>query len=446
MDADQQMELFFGCTYIQDIHRIFVPSGALLKPEQFNATYGGYVFAMDDSGSKTTRKAFEALTESQLVRHPKAESSCFRPRLGSGELVEEHGRVLVNTYVPAVVPRKAGDVGPFLSHLAKVLPDPHDQAILLAYMAACVQYKGTKFQWAPLIQGAEGNGKSLFTYCMIAAISRQYCHIPPASEIGEKFNSWLFQRLFIGVEDIYIPEQKRELAEILKPMITGEWGAMRAMQRDQVMGDICCNFIFNSNHKDAVRKTGNDRRFCVFYCAQQSAEDIVRDGMGGSYFPDIYDWLKRRDGYAAVTDFLHTYPIPDALNPATICQRAPVTSTTHEAISLSLGGIEQEIMEAVEEGRPGFAGGWISSMFLERLLKEKRRDMSLPLNRRREMLRQLGYVPHPHLIGGRVNNPVTPDGGKPRLFVHRDSPHILLTVPKVIAEQYQKDQLTNVFG
>ena len=445
MGDEEQIRLFKGCVYIQDIHRIFVPSGSLLKPEQFNATYGGYVFSMDDSGAKTTRKAFEAFTESQLVHQPKAESSCFRPSLDPGAIVKQYGKVLVNTYVPAVIPRQQGDVSRFLNHMGRVLPDPNDRAILLAYMAACVQYKGVKFQWAPLIQGAPGNGKSLFTYCMVAAIGRQYSHIPPASEIGEKFNSWLFQRLFVGVEDIYIPEQKRELAEILKPMITGDWGAMRAMQRDQVMGDICCNFIFNSNHKDAVRKTSDDRRFCVFYSAQQTAEDIQRDGMGGSYFPDIYDWLKNDGGYAVVTEFLHTYPIPDHLNPAGKCHRAPVTSTTHEAIASSMGGIEQEVLEAVDEGRPGFAGGWISSMFLERLLKEKRKDNAMPLNKRREMLRQLGYVPHPHLTGGRVSHPVAPDGGKPRLFIRVGSPHTGIVVPKEISEQYAKDQLTNVF-
>jgi hypothetical protein len=65
--------------------------------------------------------------------------------------------------VPINTPRKAGDAGPFLRHLAKLLPDERDRSILLAYMAASIQHKGVKFQWAPLIQGAEGNGKTLLT-------------------------------------------------------------------------------------------------------------------------------------------------------------------------------------------------------------------------------------------------------------------------------------------
>ena len=441
LGPEQQMEFFGGCTYIQDIHRVFTPKGMMLKSEQFNATFGGYVFQLDDSGSKTTRKAFEAFTESQVVRYPKAESTCFRPLLAPGKLLKEDDRLLVNTYVPAKTPRKKGDPGRFLGHLDKILPDATDQQILLAYMAACVQHKGVKFQWAPLLQGVQGNGKTLFTRCVAAAIGKKHTHLPRASEIDEKFNSWLFNMLFIGVEDIYVPNQKREIIEILKPMITGEWLACRAMQQDQAMKDVCCNFIFNSNHRDAIRKTRNDRRFAIFYTAQQDRDDKIRDGLTKNYFSGpsgIYRWLET-EGYAIVTDFLHTYPIPEEFNPANGWE-APVTSTTDEAIEAGIGGVEQEIIEAIEEGRPGFANGWVSSMALELLLRAKRKDMAVTINRRRDILRSLGYEWHPALNSGRVNNPVAPDNGKPRLFIHINSPDRAIDTAAAVAIAYQSAQ------
>lgn len=440
LGQEQQATYFKGCVYVQENHRVFVPSGALLKSEQFNASYGGFTFQLDDGNGKTTRKAFEALTESQCVRFPKAEAVCFRPKLDPGAIIEQDGMTLVNTYVPVDTPRVTGDAGPFLRHLEKILPDQRDQVILLSYMAACVQYKGVKFQWAPLIQGTFGNGKSLFSKCVVAAIGMKYSHLPPAKEIDEKFNSWLFNKIFIGVEDIYVPEQKRELIEVLKPMITGDWLAKRAMQQEQVMRDVCCNFIFNSNHKDAVRKTKDDRRFCVFFSAQQSRDDILRDGMGGDYFPALYDWLKDAGGYAVVNELLHTYPIPDEYNPAGKCHRAPETSTTWEAIAHGLGSVEQEILEAVDEGRPGFRGGWVSSMALDILLKLKRKDGAIPINKRREMLIDLGYDWHPALNSGRVNNPVMPDNGKPRLFIKTGNEAILLKTSAEVAKAYEEAQ------
>ena len=437
----QQIEHFDKCVYIQSLHRVFTETGALLKQDQFNATFGGYVFQMEsDAGGKTTRKAWEAFTESHAVRYPKAELTCFRPELASGALVQENGRTMVNVYVPIDTPRTVGDVSPFLIHMGKVLPDKKDQLILTSYMAACIQHKGVKFQWAPLIQGIEGNGKTLFTRCVTYAIGDTYVHMPRADEISEKFNEWLFNTLFIGVEDIYVPDHKREVMEIIKPMITSDRLACRAMQTAQVMRDVRCNFMFNTNYKEAMRKTRTDRRFCVFYTAQQNPGDIERDGMDGGYFPDLYKWLKTQNGYSIVAQYLETFAIPDELNPATYSQRAPETTTTGEAVKMSMGGIEQEIIEAVEEGRPGFVSPWISSMALEKLLEQKRMMRAIPPNKRREMLQQLGYDWHPGLKNGRVNNMTLTDGGKPRLFIKDDHIHCNLEHPAEIARVYQEAQ------
>lgn len=420
VNNDLQLEMFAGCVYIRDLHRVLVPGGNMLKPEQFKVAYGGYTFTMDTANEKTTRDAWEAFTQSQAYRCPRADSPCFRPDQPPGAIIQRGGQTFVNTYWPVEVPRIAGDGTPFLTHLAKVLPDDRDRFILLCYMAACVQHKGVKFQWAPLLQGVEGNGKTLFTRCVAEAIGERYVHMPPAHEISEKFNSWLFGNIFIGVEDVFVSNNKQEIFEILKPMITGDRLARRAMQTDQVMSNVVANFMFNSNHKDGLRKTQNDRRICTLFCAQQQAEDLKRDGMDGDYFPKLYDWL-RADGYAIVSDLLHTFPIPDEYNPATKCQRAPVTTSTSLAIAASTGGVEQEVYEAIAQGLPGFCGGWISSIQLDRLLERLGAARRVTHSKRKEMLEALGYVYHPALVEGRVNNLVLPDGGKPRLFVHKDS-------------------------
>jgi hypothetical protein len=198
--------------------------------------------------------------------------------------------------------------------------------------------------------------------------------------------------------------------------------------------------MLNSNHRDALRKTRNDRRFCNFFTAQQDFSHLARDGMDGDYFPRIYTWLKS-DGYAIVADYLERYAIPDALNPAGACHRAPETTSTLEAIAVSMGGIEQEILEAVEEGRPGFAGGWISSVAVERLLHGINAKRSIPHNRRRELLQSLGYDWHPALPGGRTNNPIPLDENKkPRLFIREGHIHANLTGPAEVARAYQEAQ------
>ena len=451
LDASRQEEFFKGCVYIQEAHKILTPDGDLLRSEQFNAVYGGYSFQLDDTGEKTTRKAWDAFTESQVLRYPKAHSTCFRPDLPTSALVREDKRILANTYHPIDTPRKVGDVLPFLTHLQKILPNDRDQQILLSFMAAGVQYKGVKFQWAPLLQGCEGNGKTLFTRCMAFCVGRKYVHMPPAHNLVEKYNDWLFDKLFIGIEDIYVPEHKLEIIEILKPMITGDDMAMRAMQQGQVMREVTANFMLNSNHKSAVRKTRKDRRFCVFYTAQQDPRDIERDGMGGDYFPKLYNWLKGEGdysnhglnhGYSIVNNFLTEFKIPTEFNPATFAaHRAPVTSSTEEVIRQSLGAVEQELLEAIEENRPGFAGGWVSSVALDKLLYNLRANRSIPPNKRREILNELGYDWHPNLHDGRSSTAIPlDDNKKPRLFIKDGHIAINLKTPAEIVKSYVEAQ------
>jgi len=448
MGATQMMEYFANCVYICDIHRVWCPNGSLLKSEQFNAMYGGYVFAMDASNDKTTKKAFEAFTESQCVNFPKADGMTFKPQIDTGAIITLEQQRLVNTYVPIDIDIKPGDVTPFLKHLALLLPDEHDRAILLSYMSACIQHKGYKIQWTPLIQGVEGNGKTLFTRCVAYAVGRRYTHMPKASDLDNKFNGWMVNKLFYGIEDIYVAGHKSEILETLKPMITGGDGLeIQGKGADQVTRDICGNFMMNSNHKDAVRKTQNDRRFCVFYTAQQEEIDLKRDGMDGDYFPDLYNWLKG-GGYSHVAHYLSTYAIPVELNPTTKCQRAPETSSTREAIELSMGGIEQEILEAIEEGQPGFANGWASSFAIDILIDKMR--IRIPRRKRRDIMRSLGYDWHPALLHGRVNHAIAFTGsdkaGKPRIYIKQGHIHQNLESPAEVARYYctaQGDPIAN---
>lgn len=437
LSIEQQLQFFQGCTYIRNKHRVSVPDGGLLTPDQFRVVYGGYIFAIDNLGDKTTRNAWDAFTQSQGYKTPMVNQTCFRPELPPMSIVDEENTTMLNTYTPVNVVMRQGDVTPFLRHMSSLLPDDNDRLILLSYMAACVQHVGVKFQWAPLLQGIEGNGKTFAANCIAYAVGHRYTHVPDANDLSNRFNAWIENRLFIIIEEIYV-RGRFDLINTLKPMITNRRIGMQAKGLDQFTGDNRANFFLCSNHKDAIVKTQKDRRYCVFYTAQQVPSDLVKlgwinpDGRPNGYFPELYRWANN-GGYAAVAYYLATMQIPDIYNPADMCHRAPITSSTEESIHIGLSGLHQDIQEAVGEGRQGFCAPWISSMALSRMLTGYKK---ISPTRRREVLEDLGYIPHPGLPNGRVNKTIPGEGGKPRLYVLSTSQECHLVGHNEIIESY----------
>jgi len=438
LDLEGQREWFKGCTYVIGAHRVLMPNGMLLKPDQFRVARGGFEFFIDPAGGRPTKSAFEAFTESRITRFPKTDAMCFRPEIPPATIVEEGGLTMVNTYVPAVVILGDGDVLPWFDLVAKLFPNNHDRGVILAYLAALRQHPGIKFRWCPLIQGVEGNGKGVIMSTAEYAVGERYTHKPNAKELadsGAKFTGWLDRKLLILIEEIYVSD-RREALDALKPLITDDRVEIQHKGADQVTSENRANFILTSNHKDAIMVTRNDRRYAVFYTGQQTKDDLARDGMAGDYMPKMWRWL-RGGGFANVAGWLDRYQIPDELNPATTCHRAPATSSTDEAIRESRSVIEQEILQAIEEGRAGFAGGWVSSVALTRLLREINR--TVPPRKRASVLATLGYVPHPI---GQIHTPIFGEENKrPVLYVQEGSIQALnYTVERDVISAYCKAQ------
>jgi hypothetical protein len=438
--VEGQAKHFQGCVYVQDVHRIMLPySGALVKPEQFKARFGGYFFSLDEGNVKTTTDAWEVFTLSRALEFPRADGLAFLPAEAPGALIEQQGRKVVNTYWPCVTDKREGDAAPYWGLVRKMLPDPRDAEILLSYQASMIQYPGRKFGWAPVIQGTEGNGKTLLLTCIQECLGLKYCHWPKADKLSKDFNAWMLGKLAYLVDEIYVPGHRHQVVESLKAMITGTELEIEGKGVDQFTAAMAGNFLFATNHQDAITVNESARRFAMLFCAQQSADDLRRDGMDGDYFPNLWNWL-RAGGFGIVHNYLATYPIAEEFNPTGKCHRAPKTSSSRAAIVAGQGSAEQEIQEQIDQGAVGFRDGWVSSIWLDRLLTAKGLERALPIKRRKEILQGMGYSHHPGLREGRTDNPVSPDMSKPRLYIREGHPLAGLTGASEIARAYELAQ------
>lgn len=355
--AQEIKQLFAGCTYIGTLNEILGPQNTFYDSSTFNAKFGGKHYVIDSQG-KVTDEAWKAATRSTLWTVPKIDHIRFLPTRPHGEMItDELGRIGINTYTPARIERREGNPQPFLDHMAKILPVQDDRNILFGYMAHVVKYPGHKIPWAPLVQSAQGIGKGVIKEVMSHAVGMIYTHFPNAAmmaDSGAKFNGWMRNKLFILCDEIRVDE-KRDMIEALKPLISESRIEVQSKGVDQRLDDNFTNWMFFSNFKDAIPVTSNDRRFAVFYSPLQTYSDILHEGMDETYFNNLWAWLNA-GGFEIVNDWLMRYPIERGAIP----MRAPVTSSTAEAINASRSPLEQLIVEAIEEGAAGFRGGYLS--------------------------------------------------------------------------------------
>lgn len=409
MMLHEQQQYFKGCVYVADLGEVLTPSGVFMKPATFKSMYGGFTFEIGTDSFE--KNAYLAFTENRLHSYPKVITTMFEPELPFGEI--DPIRSAVNVYRPDPnVSAVEGDVTPFLLHLSRMIPDERDRRILLTWMAAVVQYPGQKFQWAPFVQGTEGNGKSMIGQILKRAVGPQYVHEPFSDDLANKFNDWQENKILIIVEELALGE-KADTMNNLKTWVTQKHIEMQAKGGKKMMRPNKANWIIFSNFQNGLIFTANDRRYCVFFTAQQSREDMVRDGMVDDYFPRLWNWLNNDDGYEKMTWFLRNYELDAEFSPVGTghgAARAPSTSSTGAAITASMGRLEMEIIEAVESGKVGFRGGWISSNAINQLEK----DLRLRMNgiKRKAALESLGYV-----LWGRSTTVVMAEGGtKPTLY------------------------------
>lgn len=444
----QQLEHFAGCVYIRSVNKVLTAEGRLLDQARFNVEFGGHRF-VNTTDSKTTGSAWIAFTENENFKPTFADRLCFRPEHGSGGLIVEAGRVLANTYFAIETDRTEGDPGKFLDLVQRQIPDEGDRESLLSYMASVVRNPGLKAQWWPVLQGLKGNGKTVYLTVMEFCVGSEYSHLPNTGKMirnGMNFNGWIDSKLFLGLEEVKAAN-RREFFEEFKTTVTNRRQAIEGKGIEETTGDNRANGIMTTNHKDGVPIEPDERRYGVYFMRQQMPGDLQRDGLTAPYFVDLHAWMRGTDAYAehgpnyglrVINHYLRTRPIAAELDPAKLAIWAPMTTSTMEAIGAGRGRVEQEVLEAIEEGRQGFAGGWVSSIFLDRLLLTLRAPVAR--NKRRELMQSIGYDVHPCLPDGRVQSVIQPDNGKPRLYVRKGHLSANVTSPAEVARLYTKAQ------
>lgn len=414
-------QVFADYVFVHGVDKILTRDGKLLGKTGFDQEHNGPQYIPSNDGKKMVSSAWDALRDSEHFRLPTVDGMCFRPERPD-RILEDGRRRLVNMYRAPKLRLVEGDPSKFLDHMRRMLPNGNDLEVLLSYFAYCAQNPGVKVQWWPVLVGAKGSIKSTWTEIMKRALGAEYVHDVNSKQLVEgssNFNGWIENKLFLGIDDIH-GRDRREFLDSFKPTVTNKSIPIEGKGKEQVTGDNRANGLMTANDPADVPIDEDERRYAPFFYSCMTVAELRAAGMDEVYLGDIYSWLAGEKAYAhlgwdygfnVMAWYLHTRQISAEFNDVV----APMTTATVTAIDAGLGPIEQAIQELINQDEVGFAGGWVSSGHLNAFF-DRRRDKITP-RRRDQIMRRLGYAPHPKMNRlGTTDNRVMPDNKKVKLY------------------------------
>jgi hypothetical protein len=244
------------------------------------------------------------LTRTELVREHALhvlDSLDFRPDI-PGRQFERNGSTVFNRYThfshEPGRDKKAEKI--FTDHLAYLTTTETEYKLLLQFLAFCVQRIGEKVMYAPLIISQfHGQGRGA-VFELMQKILGTYCGQIRNSELVDKNTAYMQDKTLLFVHELSQGD-KRSTVNGLKDLITEKTVKILEKYARTYETKNTVNFIFFSNHADAIYAEQLDRRFFVVYNDRAPREP--------KYYETLYKTFAEK--YAEIYNFLMTVDLSD---------------------------------------------------------------------------------------------------------------------------------------
>ena len=399
-----------------------------IKREAFNAKYN----RMDEVKQAEMLASEFALTACDLVT---VVDKMYWP---SAAITFEHdNKLMLNSYVDSgykpvpITEKNKHAIELFLAHIKNTLSDEKEQTILLDWLAYVVQNAGKRINWAILLQGAQGTGKSYFAKVLEWLLGSNAKSLDP-SALGERFTGWAHGSLVNIVEEIRIKgDDKWRIMDRLKPFITNSMIQIEEKGRDHRTVPNFTNYLLLTNYKDALPITNDDRRFCVMYGRIQNESELF-DYFGGrdeagEYFENLFRESELHAG--AIKTFILNHTISEDFKPS---GRAPDTVSRRLMIQASVSPEQSLVEDLINKHECGVVNGRILDVTWFKSLCEGEGDV-LPQSRTlAHILNDMGYQ---QITGRRIKIKKT-----------RENHYIWFKAKKGVDEESVKNEVQDFFG
>ena len=323
------------------------------------------------------------------------------------------GMEVANTYNPNSLPAlvseysEAGREGilAFQQHLFDMCgrrPDVYMQ--VLSWMAHNVQRPGVKIRWSPLFKGVQGDGKTLLTMVLKAAMGHRNVKITGNATLTANggFTDWAVGAALNVIEEIrIIGPERHKLYNFTKEFVSNDVVNINAKGGKTYTTTNITNHWANTNYNDAIPLAEDDRRWLIVFTPWGSLAEMLTycaiDKDAWKARTDAIDTLWRLHASEVRTWFLSLQ-----LTEFNKDGSAMHTPERLSMIATSTDDVDDIALQIINEGAtPGVTKDVISSSLLGQALRirsilhnfEPPKGMAMNY-----MMTRLGYSKHPKMV------------------------------------------------
>ena len=234
----------------------------------------------------------------------------------------DHAGAFYNLWRMPEIDAEEGDPSWFTDHIAFLFPDEREAALVLDYLALLVRLPAIKIQFALLIFGDPGLGKSFLGAVLAQLMNPANIVFPSHGDIMGNWTDWKEGRSLAFINELLAGNNARA-ANRLKETITEPLLRINAKYRAAYDTPNRLNVLAMSNEAQALKLDGKDRRWLVLHTKAKRP--------GAAYYDRLWAKLKPTPDKAALSALLHFLKVREVtLNPN---EPAPHTAAKAEMIA-----------------------------------------------------------------------------------------------------------------
>jgi hypothetical protein len=241
----------------------------------------------------------------------------------------------INSWRGFSYPSTEGNVTPWLDLLERLFPFEDERTYVVQWLAHLVQHPGVKMYTALTIWSRQqGVGKNLLFDVVVEMIGERHAAVISQAALNDPFNAWTADRILI-LADEALGSGSRKDADMLKGLITST--KIRINEKFKPAREInnTCNFVFLSNHSDAVFLDERDRRY--FVC------DVKADRLPDALARDYVQW-RDSGGIASLRAWLERFDL-STFDPK---RPAPTTAAKEEMVEDVKSEVERFLTDLLD--------------------------------------------------------------------------------------------------